>query len=952
VLELRHFRCNITAIQETRWIGDCVMDVNGFRVFLSSNKRQRTRGTGFIVDPKWNDRVIDWNPVSDRVCVIRIKGRFFNLSLINVYAPTNDRPEDEKDSFYSLLERTYDQCPRNDIKIVLGDLNAQVGREKTFRPTIGPHSLHPRSNENGLRLITFAAAMNMRISSTYFQRKNTHKATWNPPGGGRKCQIDHVLIDSRHASNILNVRSFKCTQLDIEHHDSDHFAVGAKIRFRVSNIGRIRSVKAVKYDVNKLKNEETKSLYNESLEQQLAGRNLEQVSWQECRDIMKNSAEFCLGLAEPVKNEWFDEECKEAVQRIIDVRKMRMTRAREEVIRQLQRDKKVLLRNKKRKFDQRCLEEIEELQSMNESRKYFNAIKFAQKKFYPRVAIVRSKDGDLMCSRLDVLRTWKDHFNEALNVGSLDEEHRAATPYMRSDGKIFPEPTLEEITEAIGKLKNNKAPGEDGLPSELFKTGCDELYMAIHSIIKRIWSEEKLPEEWTVGVICPLHKKGCKLTCSNFRGITLLNSAYKILSKILSARLEPHYEEFLHEYQAGFRKGRSTIDQIQSIRQIIQKSDDRNVETLHLLIDFRVAYYSVNREELWSLMAEYNFPHKMIRLLRATLAKVQSCVKVQGFFSEKFETRTGLKQGDELSTKLFNIALEGICRRAKLQLTGTIFNKSSQLLAFADDIDIVGRSLRAITDTFSKLEREANKVGLHVNEEKTKLLMVAASTRTKQQVGTHLCINNKRFEVVEEFKYLGSFVNSSSDVTLEVRKRIHSGYGAFYSLKHLLSSKSLSRGTKKRMYKTLIRVVALYGSESWNTTLADEEALGVFERRVLRTIYGPVKEEGEYRSRFNKELYDLYQEPDIATVLRVNRLRWAGHVIRRPIDAPVQKVTTSDFTEGKRSRGRPKSDWSGCVENDAKKLRICNWQRAAKDRTSFRKLLNAAMGPRVPSPRK
>ena len=476
------------------------------------------------------------------------------------------------------------------------------------------------------------------------------------------------------------------------------------------------------------------------------------------------------------------------------------------------------------------------------------------------------------------------------------------------------------------------------------------LEVAIHSIVVRIWREEKLPEEWTVGVICPLHKKGCKLVCSNFRGITLLNSAYKIFSKILSARIEPYYEDFLHEFQAGFRKGRSTVDQIHSIRQIIQKSDDKNVETLHLLIDFRAAYDSVRREELWRLMSEFLFPHKIIRLLRATLTKVYSRVKVQNSLSEKFETVTGLKQGDELSTKLFNIALEGTCRRAHLELSGSIFTKSTQLLAYADDIDIVARNLRSLTDAYSKLEREASKLGLQVNEEKTKLLMVAASARTKQRVGSLLCIGDKKFEVVEEFKYLGSLVNSTSDVSQEVQKRIHSGYGAFHSLRHLLTSKSLSRGTKKSIYKTVIRVIVLYGSETWNTTQADEEAISVFERRVLRAIYGPVKEGEEYRSRHNDELYQLYQDADIATILRVNRLRWAGHIIRRPASSAVQRVTNADFVDGKRSRGRPKSAWRSCVDMDARKVGIQNWQKEAKDRSGFRRILSEAMGPRVPMP--
>lgn len=217
-------------------------------------------------------------------------------------------------------------------------------------------------------------------------------------------------------------------------------------------------------------------------------------------------------------------------------------------------------------------------------------------------------------------------------------------------------------------------------------------------------------------------------------------------------------------------------------------------------------------------------------------------------------------------------------------------------------------------------------MGLRVNEDKTKFLMVAASERTKQLIGSHLCTNGKQFEVVEGFKYLGSYINISSDVSFEVRKRIQSGYGAFHSLKHILTSKSLSRGTKKNMYKTLVRVIALYGSETWNTTQADEDALGVFKRHVLRAIYGPLKDGDDYRCRNNRELYELYQEADIVTVLRVNRLRWAGHVFRRPDGNPVLKVTTADFVDGKRSRGRPKNSWIGCVDTDAKVLKINNWQ--------------------------
>jgi hypothetical protein len=85
-------------------------------------------------------------------------------------------------------------------------------------------------------------------------------------------------------------------------------------------------------------------------------------------------------------------------------------------------------------------------------------------------------------------------------------------------------------------------------------------------------------------------------------------------------------------------------------------------------------------------MSELNFPTKLIRLIKATLTIVTWCVKKQKDCSESFETRQGLRQGDVLSTLLFNVMLEVIVRRANLQTTGTIYNKETQLLTYADDM--------------------------------------------------------------------------------------------------------------------------------------------------------------------------------------------------------------------------------------------------------------------------
>jgi len=124
---------------------------------------------------------------------------------------------------------------------------------------------------------------------------------------------------------------------------------------------------------------------------------------------------------------------------------------------------------------------------------------------------------------------------------------------------------------AIVKLKSHKSPGIDQIPAELIKTGGRTIRCAIHKLIIAIWNKEELPEEWKKSVIVPIHKKGDKTECNNYRGISLLPITYKILSSILLSRLIPYAEEIMWYYQCGFRRNRLTTDHIFCIRQILGK---------------------------------------------------------------------------------------------------------------------------------------------------------------------------------------------------------------------------------------------------------------------------------------------------------------------------------------------------------------------------------------------
>ena len=116
----------------------------------------------------------------------------------------------------------------------------------------------------------------------------------------------------------------------------------------------------------------------------------------------------------------------------------------------------------------------------------------------------------------------------------------------------------------------------------------------------------------------------------------------------------------------------------------------------------------------------------------------------------------------------------------------------------------------------------------------------------------------------------------------EITSRLRSGSACYHSVQNLLSSRLLSKNLKIKIYRTLILPVVLDGCETWSLTLREERKLRLCENMVLRTIFGPRRNEvtGEWRRLHNEELNDLYSSPNIVRVIKSIRMRWAGHVAR------------------------------------------------------------------------
>jgi hypothetical protein len=110
----------------------------------------------------------------------------------------------------------FDKFPKYHMKILLGDFNAKVGRKDIFKPTIGNESLHEIRDDNGVRLVNVATSKNLRVKSTMFPHRNIHKYTWTSPDGKTHNQIDHIPVDRRRHSNVLDDRSFRAADCDTD----------------------------------------------------------------------------------------------------------------------------------------------------------------------------------------------------------------------------------------------------------------------------------------------------------------------------------------------------------------------------------------------------------------------------------------------------------------------------------------------------------------------------------------------------------------------------------------------------------------------------------------------------------------------------------------------------------------------------------------------------------------
>ena len=294
----------------------------------------------------------------------------------------------------------------------------------------------------------------------------------------------------------------------------------------------------------------------------------------------------------------------------------------------------------------------EELQSRMADNHNYRGLFAGLKAIYGKsnvVAPVKSADGGKLVTDLqDIRNRWKEHFNNLLNQeGSAHPDACQQLKRKPTRNELCGEITMEELKKALKSTAAGKAPGLDGIPSDILKNGGEKLCEALLGLLNRCLLSGTVPQDFRRdALIVTIYKrKGDRAECGNHRGISLLVIAGKVLSKIVLNRLKFISEEVLPESQSGFRAGRSTSDMIFTLRQLQEKAAEQH-QPLHVVfVDFRKAFDTVDRTTLWKFLEIYGCPDKLINIIKQFHYEMKAQVSVGGEPSDAFVVNHGGSRG-------------------------------------------------------------------------------------------------------------------------------------------------------------------------------------------------------------------------------------------------------------------------------------------------------------------
>lgn len=495
-----------------------------------------------MINKRWSNRITRVASISDRVIYVSLKlNEMYSIKVIQAYAPTSTHDDEEVETFYEDVSKAMEEN-RAHYQILAGDFNAKLGkREDVSESSIGNYGYDQR-NERGDTLLNFLQQHNVYAMNSFFPGKPQRKWTWASADGRTKNEIDFII--SNQKSIVKNV-----TVLNRFTTGSDHRMVRAKVVLNTRKERERMVTKKSKVDIDRLK--ELSGEFMETVKDDLNGVNAYANTIDELNTRIVNSIISFL-----------DKRCKSDGHKESKLSAETLT---------LIADRVKLIKNGKRDSSEyREMTKVINKQMKKDLRKYnvkvaTNAIEsncnmkvlrttLANAK--KRIFKLKDENGTVHTDQekiLEITRKFYEDLFTSVREKPPSEMTHPKPAIMNVGSEELPEITVEEVQSSLKEMKNNKAPGEDDIPTEAIKVGGCTLLELITALFNRCLEEEKIPRAWENAIITLLHKKGDITKLENYRPISLLSQLYKLFMKVKTKRTTKKLDFYQPVEQAGFR---------------------------------------------------------------------------------------------------------------------------------------------------------------------------------------------------------------------------------------------------------------------------------------------------------------------------------------------------------------------------------------------------------------
>ena len=520
-----------------------------------------------------------------------------------------------------------------------------------------------------------------------------------------------------------------------------------------------------------------------------------------------------------------------------------------------------------------------------------------EKRIRYRNIVIKDQRGVLLTEPEEIRQRWKEYTELLYDMDGKPKIEEMNIEREEEVGKdaIGPSILESEIRAAIQEMKNKKSEGIDNIPAELLKSLGEKATEELVKLCQQMYERGEWPDDFTKTIIVPMEKKTNAVECEDFRTISLIPHASKIILKVLAKRITTKAEQFLGKNQFGFRKGCGTREAIGVMRMLCERSLEFNNNLYLCFVDFEKAFDRVRWTKLMDILEKIGVDWRDRRLICNLYINQEAIIRVGNGDSRPATIGQGLRQGCLLSPILFLVysemmmieAMDGIEEGVK------VGGKLIKDIRYADDQGMTASSEEGLQRLMDALHNTAKEYNMKINMKKTKVMRIS-----REGVGAiNIVIDGIKLEQVDQFRYLGSLITSDGRCEQEIKTRIGMAKAAFIKRQELLS-KSLCTALRKRMVKSLVWSVALYASETWTLRQEDIKRLQAFEMWVWRRM-----EKVSWRDKKTNEevLEAIGEKRSLMDMIYKRKKNWIGHITRG--DSLMKDVIEGRMI-GKRPPGR------------------------------------------------